>query len=70
LHLIWPVLGWLLLAGGCCLEVVVNSGLTVFENIDFINDHIKAFYDQLFIMIKIVATTGTVKFKMKYLVIF
>jgi hypothetical protein len=27
--LIWPGLGWLLLAGSRCSEVAINSGLTV-----------------------------------------
>jgi hypothetical protein len=30
LNLIWLGLGWPLLAGGRCLEVAVNTGLTVF----------------------------------------
>jgi hypothetical protein len=28
-NLVWPVLGWPLLTGGCYSEVVVNTGLTV-----------------------------------------
>jgi len=31
LNLIWPALGWPLLAGGHCSEVAVYTGLTVFH---------------------------------------
>ncbi len=31
LNLIWPALGWPLLAGGHCSEVAINTGLTVFR---------------------------------------
>jgi len=30
-NVVLPGLGWLLLAGGCCSEVVVNTDLTVQE---------------------------------------
>ena len=32
LNVVLPGLGWLLLAGGCCSEVVVNTDLTVVAN--------------------------------------
>jgi hypothetical protein len=40
LVLIWDVWGsgWLLLAGGRCLEVVVNTGLTVYLIVTFLGN--------------------------------
>jgi hypothetical protein len=40
LNLIWPGLGWPLLAGSRCSEVAVSTGLTVFRAVSLLDKKI------------------------------